>query len=126
MAQQLPWQINTVMFQFRHNNHHFHSLAWLHLLHVVVQVSGTPERPRLAVYRSNQHIYAQVRAVGRLAAQGRCWGSSTSSSEAMARPDFLAQVKAAADQQQWRTQTAPSNFSQGLFSLAAMAAQHLG
>lgn len=24
------------------------------------QVSGTPERPRLAVFRSNQHIYAQV------------------------------------------------------------------
>jgi large subunit ribosomal protein L18 len=23
-------------------------------------VSGTPERPRLAVFRSNQHIYAQV------------------------------------------------------------------
>lgn len=26
------------------------------------QVSGTPERPRLAVFRSNQHIYAQARA----------------------------------------------------------------
>lgn len=25
------------------------------------QVSGTPERPRLAVFRSNQHIYAQAR-----------------------------------------------------------------
>jgi len=25
-----------------------------------VKVSGTPERPRLAVYRSNKHIYAQV------------------------------------------------------------------
>lgn len=24
------------------------------------QVNGTPERPRLAVFRSNQHIYAQV------------------------------------------------------------------
>ena len=24
------------------------------------RVSGTPARPRLAVYRSNQHIYAQV------------------------------------------------------------------
>jgi large subunit ribosomal protein L18 len=24
------------------------------------QVFGTPERPRLAVFRSNQHIYAQV------------------------------------------------------------------
>ena len=24
------------------------------------QVSGTAERPRLAVFRSNQHIYAQV------------------------------------------------------------------
>ena len=24
------------------------------------RVSGTPQRPRLAVYRSNQHIYAQV------------------------------------------------------------------
>lgn len=26
-----------------------------------VQVEGTPERPRLAVFRSNNHIYAQVR-----------------------------------------------------------------
>mmetsp|Transcript_6975 Transcript_6975/g.18734 ORF Transcript_6975/g.18734 Transcript_6975/m.18734 type:complete len:154 (+) Transcript_6975:1850-2311(+) len=25
-----------------------------------LKLSGTPERPRLAVYRSNQHIYAQV------------------------------------------------------------------
>jgi large subunit ribosomal protein L18 len=25
-----------------------------------VQLSGTTERPRLAVYRSNNHIYAQV------------------------------------------------------------------
>ena len=24
------------------------------------RISGTPERPRLAVYRSNQHIYAQI------------------------------------------------------------------
>lgn len=24
------------------------------------QISGTPDRPRLAVYRSNNHIYAQV------------------------------------------------------------------
>ena len=24
------------------------------------KISGTPERPRLAVYRSNRHIYAQV------------------------------------------------------------------
>jgi large subunit ribosomal protein L18 len=24
------------------------------------KVSGTPERPRLAVYRSNKHIYAQI------------------------------------------------------------------
>lgn len=24
------------------------------------KVAGTPERPRLAVYRSNQHVYAQV------------------------------------------------------------------
>jgi large subunit ribosomal protein L18 len=24
------------------------------------KVSGTPERPRLAVFRSNQHIYAQI------------------------------------------------------------------
>jgi large subunit ribosomal protein L18 len=27
---------------------------------VRVKVFGTPERPRLAVFRSNQHIYAQV------------------------------------------------------------------
>lgn len=26
-----------------------------------LQVEGTPERPRLAVFRSNNHIYAQVR-----------------------------------------------------------------
>ncbi len=24
------------------------------------KISGTPERPRLAVYRSNEHIYAQI------------------------------------------------------------------
>ena len=24
------------------------------------KISGTPERPRLAVYRSNRHVYAQV------------------------------------------------------------------
>ncbi len=24
------------------------------------RISGTPERPRLSVYRSNQHIYAQI------------------------------------------------------------------
>jgi len=29
-----------------------------------LQVSGTTERPRLAVFRSNQHIYAQVRGNG--------------------------------------------------------------
>jgi large subunit ribosomal protein L18 len=28
--------------------------------HIRKRVSGTPARPRLAVYRSNQHIYAQV------------------------------------------------------------------
>ena len=27
----------------------------------MLQVEGTPERPRLAVFRSNNHIYAQVR-----------------------------------------------------------------
>lgn len=27
------------------------------------QVSGTAERPRLAVFRSNNHIYAQVRRI---------------------------------------------------------------
>ena len=31
----------------------------------ITQVSGTTERPRLAVYRSNQHIYAQVRRAAR-------------------------------------------------------------
>ena len=29
-------------------------------LRVRTRVSGTPERPRLSVYRSNGHIYAQV------------------------------------------------------------------
>jgi large subunit ribosomal protein L18 len=28
--------------------------------HIRLTVSGTPERPRLSVYRSNRHIYAQV------------------------------------------------------------------
>ncbi len=28
--------------------------------HVRKKVSGTPERPRLSVFRSNRHIYAQV------------------------------------------------------------------
>ena len=27
---------------------------------MIAQVEGRPERPRLAVYRSNNHIYAQV------------------------------------------------------------------
>ena len=34
----------------------------LTLLWRVTQVNGSEERPRLAVFRSNQHIYAQVRA----------------------------------------------------------------
>ena len=29
-------------------------------LRVRAKVSGTPERPRLNVFRSNEHIYAQV------------------------------------------------------------------
>jgi large subunit ribosomal protein L18 len=29
-------------------------------LRVRMRVTGTPERPRLCVYRSNEHIYAQV------------------------------------------------------------------
>lgn len=29
-------------------------------LRIRKKVSGTPERPRLAVYRSNQHMYAQL------------------------------------------------------------------
>ena len=28
--------------------------------HVRKKVSGTPERPRLSVFRSNRHIYAQI------------------------------------------------------------------
>jgi Ribosomal L18 of archaea, bacteria, mitoch. and chloroplast len=32
------------------------------LLRFALQVEGKPERPRLAVYRSNNHIYAQVKA----------------------------------------------------------------
>jgi large subunit ribosomal protein L18 len=28
--------------------------------HVRKKVSGTPERPRLSVFRSNKHIYAQI------------------------------------------------------------------
>lgn len=41
----------------------------------VLQVSGTPERPRLAVYRSNNHIYAQVSGlVGSTVQLGHsCW-----------------------------------------------------
>lgn len=37
----------------------FTSLARRHR-RVRKKVAGTPERPRLAVYRSNRHIYAQV------------------------------------------------------------------
>ena len=37
------------------------------------QVSGTTERPRLAVFRSNSNIYAQVRDTPRTAARGRSW-----------------------------------------------------
>ena len=29
-------------------------------LHVRRKVSGTPERPRLSVFRSNRHMYAQI------------------------------------------------------------------
>ena len=29
-------------------------------LHVRKKIFGTPERPRLSVYRSNKHIYAQI------------------------------------------------------------------
>ena len=39
------------------------------------QVEGRPDRPRLAVYRSNNHIYAQVRLRGmclRLQSAGQC------------------------------------------------------
>lgn len=28
---------------------------------IVLQLSGTTERPRMAVYKSNEHIYVQVR-----------------------------------------------------------------
>lgn len=37
-------------------------------------ISGTPERPRLAVYRSNNHIYAQV--IDDLAQNTLCAASS--------------------------------------------------
>lgn len=40
-------------------NERFRSLTRRHR-RVRKKVSGTPERPRLAVYRSNRHIYAQV------------------------------------------------------------------
>lgn len=33
---------------------------WRVALLLQLQVSGTPERPRLAVHKSNNHIYAQV------------------------------------------------------------------
>lgn len=35
-------------------------LPLLLLCTVLLQLSGTAERPRLAVFRSNKHIYAQV------------------------------------------------------------------
>jgi ribosomal protein L18 len=38
-------------------------------MHHLSQLSGDAERPRLCVFRSNEHIYAQVRADW--AAQGR-------------------------------------------------------
>lgn len=37
-----------------------------------MQVEGTPERPRLAVFRSNNHIYAQVRWACRASTCHRC------------------------------------------------------
>lgn len=41
--------------------------AWAHThsrpICAPVQLSGTADRPRLAVFRSNEHIYAQVRAM---------------------------------------------------------------
>ena len=40
-------------------NDRFRSLGRRHR-RVRKKVTGTPERPRLAVYRSNRHIYAQI------------------------------------------------------------------
>ena len=40
-------------------NERFRSLDRRHR-RVRKKISGTPERPRLAVYRSNKHIYAQL------------------------------------------------------------------
>jgi large subunit ribosomal protein L18 len=40
-------------------NERFRALSRRHR-RVRKKVAGTPERPRLAVYRSNRHIYAQV------------------------------------------------------------------
>ncbi|MER3486283.1 MAG: hypothetical protein C4345_10235, partial [Chloroflexota bacterium] len=34
-------------------------------LRVRKKISGTPQRPRLAVFRSSQHIYAQSCKIGR-------------------------------------------------------------
>jgi large subunit ribosomal protein L18 len=52
--------------------------------HVRRKILGTPERPRLAVFRSSMHIYAQL--VDDLA--GRTLASASS-----ILPDFRAQVK---------------------------------
>ena len=35
------------------------------------KISGTAERPRLAVYRSNRHIYAQLGGTGKAGGDGK-------------------------------------------------------
>lgn len=37
-----------------------HKRQWRRRMHVRSKITGTPERPRLSVFRSSKHIYAQL------------------------------------------------------------------
>ena len=54
------------------------------------KISGTPQRPRLAVYRSNRHIYAQV--IDDVA--GRTLAASSTLAEGVSGDDPTARAKA--------------------------------
>ena len=82
------------------------------------KISGTPTRPRLCVYRSNAHIYAQViddEAGNTLAAAStvekdtrfKSWGSSSSSAKM-------------AEDRPWE-RSSPSNISRPVGSASAVS-----
>ncbi len=47
---------------------------WRRKMRVRKTVMGTPERPRLTIFRSHKHIYAQV--IDDLAGKTLCWANS--------------------------------------------------